>query len=116
MKPLILSLILSTQALAALTGADVAQYVEPFAVWSGLPLVEVEAIAERDPDLLLPQSVQTENGFNPYTLEFDSVDALAASELTDGEVFKFLRYRREDLQVCFEDEIYNPVSRLCEVK
>lgn len=74
----------------------------------GLTLKQAESI---DFDLLDQDSVDSVGGFNPFSVEKEHF-----SWLTKEEKYKFLRYRRAELGVCFEDEVYNKETKTCEVK
>lgn len=72
----------------------------------GLTLKQAESI-----DLLNQDSVDSVGGFNPFSVEKEHF-----SWLTKEEKYKFLRYRRAELGICFEDEVYKNETKTCEVK
>lgn len=108
-------LMIASLAIGAAQATKPCPYVEVFSLWSGADLKTVQEIAERDPQLLEPKIVNSVGFFNPYVYDFGTVEELEASELTDEQVFKWLRYRRHEIKVCFEDESYNAESGFCEV-
>lgn len=74
----------------------------------GLTLKQAESI---DFSLLDQDSIDSVGGFNPFSVEKEHF-----SWLTKEEKYKFLRYRRPELGICFEDEVYKNETKTCEVK
>lgn len=72
--------------------------------------VDRETLRKLDPELLTAEQISSVGGFNPYSVEIDpssaeTVDEMASiADLTTDEIYKFLRYRREEVGICFEDE------------
>ena len=70
--------------------------------------VDAEVIANLDFDLLVDEAVQSVAGFNPYSVDFKNADDFIESKrLNDDQKWKWLRYRRAEIGVCFEDEFLN---------
>lgn len=54
-------------------------------------------------------------GFNPYSVDFKSADDFEQSlELNADQKWKWLRYRRAEIGICFEDEFLNAKGQ-CEL-
>lgn len=70
--------------------------------------VDVEKIAMLDLSLLSNEAVDSVDGFNPYKVDFKNADEFERSDkLNHDQKWKWLRYRRMELGVCFEDEFLN---------
>lgn len=79
--------------------------VEDLANKWGVMAERLQYIKVKEPHLLEDKAVDSVGGFNPFTVEFDSYEALERAEhLTAEQKYKWLRYRREEIGVCFEDE------------
>lgn len=96
--------------------------VEQFADWAGLPPFMVAEKLELEPWLFDRESVESVEGFNPYTCEgvrggcgFKTLEQLENSFLTDDQAWKWFRYRREEIGACFEDENFNENTQKCEL-
>ncbi len=71
-------------------------------------VADEELIALLEPELLTINSVDSVGGFNPYAVDFKNADQFERNRtLSPDEKYKWLRYRREEIGVCFEDEELN---------
>ena len=77
--------------------------------------VEQEIIYNLPERLLQVDAVDSVGGFNPYTVDFKSADDFEQSlELNADQKWKWLRYRRAEIGICFEDEFLNDKGQ-CEL-
>lgn len=77
--------------------------------------VEQAIIANLPEKLVEVDAVDSVGGFNPYTVDFKSVDDFEQSlELNANQKWKWLRYRRAEIGICFEDEFLNTKGQ-CEL-
>lgn len=74
-----------------------------------------EIIANLPAKLVEVDAVDSVGGFNPYSVEFKSTDDFEQSlELNADQKWKWLRYRRAEIGICFEDEFLNDNGK-CEL-
>lgn len=78
--------------------------VEDLANKWGVMAERVHYIKIKEPHLLEDKAIDSVGGFNPFSVDFGSYEALERAELTAEKKYKWLRYRREEIGVCFEDE------------
>lgn len=65
--------------------------------------------------LLQVDAVDSVGGFTPYSVDFKSADDFEQSlELNADQKWKWLRYRRAEIGICFEDEFLNAKGQ-CEL-
>lgn len=77
--------------------------------------VDAEVIANIAIELLVDEAVQSVDRFNPYSVDFKNADDFEQSkELNDDQKWKWLRYRRAEIGICFEDEFLNAEGQ-CEI-
>lgn len=77
--------------------------------------VDADVIANIAIELLVDEAVQSVDRFNPYSVDFKNVDDFEQSkELNDDQKWKWLRYRRAEIGICFEDEFLNAEGQ-CEI-
>lgn len=77
--------------------------------------VEQAIIANLPAKLVEVDAVDSVGGFNPYSVDFKSVDDFEQSlELNADQKWKWLRYRRAEIGICFEDEFLNDNGK-CEL-
>lgn len=77
--------------------------------------VEQATIANLPAKLVEVDAVDSVGGFNPYSEDFKSVDDFEQSlELNADQKWKWLRYRRAEIGICFEDEFLNAQGK-CEL-
>lgn len=70
--------------------------------------VDAEVIANIAIELLVDEAVQSVDRFNPYSVDFKNADDFVESKrLNDDQKWKWLRYRRAEIGICFEDEFLN---------
>ena len=70
--------------------------------------VERAIIANLPAHLLEVDAIESVGGFNPYAVNFTSADDFDQSvELDHNQKWKWLRYRRAEIGICFEDEFLN---------
>ena len=70
--------------------------------------VERAIIANLPEHLLEVDAIESVGGFNPYSVDFKSADDFEQSlELNADQKWKWLRYRRAEIGICFEDEFLN---------
>lgn len=92
--------------------------VEVFAKWANLNLERAEEKAKAEPYLLQKDAMESAGGFNPYTCtrcNVKTLDELEDGRFTDDQVWKWFRYRREEIGACFEDEEFNGTTQKCEL-
>lgn len=70
----------------------------------GVDAERLFVVYEGKPELLSREAVESVGGFNPFSVDFADYEALERSALTENQAYKWLRYRREEIGVCFEDE------------
>lgn len=98
-----------------LSRAEIVQGVAVLKSW-GASRGQILKIEGFSPWLLGAEALNSADGFNPYSVEFASVEAFDAdTKLTDDQAWKWLRYRRAELGVCFEDEEFDSVAGVCVV-
>lgn len=74
--------------------------------------VDAEVIANLDISLLVDEAVQSVARFNPYAVNFKNADDFVKSNgLNDDQKWKWLRYRRAEIGICFEDESMNEFNQ-----
>lgn len=78
--------------------------VEDLANKWGVMAERLQYIKIKEPHLLEDKAIDSVGGFNPFADDFGSYEALERAELTAEQKYKWLRYRREEIGVCFEDE------------
>lgn len=79
--------------------------VEDLAKKWGVDAERLQYIKVKEPHLLEDKAIDSVGGYNPFVDDFASYDALERAELTAEQKYKWLRYRREEIDVCFfEDE------------
>lgn len=67
--------------------------------------VDVDVIANLDQKLLLSENVDSAVNFNPWAVDFKDADGFEKSDkLNPDQAWKWLRYRRAEIGICFEDE------------
>ena len=77
--------------------------------------VERVIIANLPAKLVEADAVDSVVGFNPYSVDFKSADDFEQSlELNADQKWKWLRYRRAEIGICFEDEFLNAQGQ-CEL-
>ena len=77
--------------------------------------VDADVIANIAIELLVDEAVQSVERFNPYSVDFKNADDFEQSkELNDDQKWKWLRYRRAEIGICFEDEFLNAEGQ-CEI-
>lgn len=77
--------------------------------------VDVDVIARLDPKLLSNEAVESAVRFNPYAVDFADADDFEKSDkLNPDQAWKWLRYRRAEIGICFEDEFLNDQGQ-CEL-
>ena len=70
--------------------------------------VERAIIANLPERLLQVDAIDSVGGFNPYAVDFKNADDFEQSvELSHNQKWKWLRYRRAEIGICFEDEFLN---------
>lgn len=94
-------------------------------VWTGKGLrvqelahrwgVDPVKIASLEVWLLQVDAVESASQFNPWSVDFKSIaDFEESDKLSPNQKWKWLRYRRAELGMCFEDETMNKFNQ-CEV-
>lgn len=78
--------------------------LEGLAEMWGVDAKRLEALYGKSPWLFKEQSINSEGGFNPFSVDFVDGEAFSRSDLTDGQAWKWLKYRREEIGLCYEDE------------
>ena len=77
--------------------------------------VERAIIANLPVKLVEVDAIDSVGGFNPYEVDFKSADDFEQSlELNTDQKWKWLRYRRAEIGICFEDEFLNAEGQ-CEL-
>lgn len=77
--------------------------------------VEQAIIANLPEKLVEVDAIDSAGGFNPYSVDFVDADQFEKSvELNADQKWKWLRYRREEIGICFEDEFLNAKGQ-CEL-
>ena len=77
--------------------------------------VEQAIIANLPEKLVEVDAIDSVGGFNPYSVDFVDADQFEKSvELNADQKWKWLRYRREEIGICFEDEFLNAKGQ-CEL-
>ena len=77
--------------------------------------VEQAIIANSPAKLVEVDAVDSVGGFNPYSVDFKSADDFEQTlELNADQKWKWLRYRRAEIGICFEDEFLNDKGQ-CEL-
>lgn len=98
-----------------LSRAELVQGVAVLKSW-GASRGQILKIEGFSPWLLGAEALNSADGFNPYAVKFESVEEFDAdTDLTDEQAWKWLRYRRAELGVCFEDEEFDSVAGVCVV-
>lgn len=98
-----------------LSRAELVQGVAVLKSW-GASRGQILKVEGFSPWLLEAEALNSAEGFNPYAVEFENVEAFDAdTKLTDDQAWKWLRYRRAELGVCFEDEEFDSVAGVCVV-
>lgn len=79
--------------------------VEELSYKWGVSAERLQYIKVKEPHLLEGKAVDSVGGYNPFADNFSNYEALErADQLSAEEKYKWLRYRREEIGVCFEDE------------
>lgn len=77
--------------------------------------VNQSIIANLPAKLVEVDAIDSVGGFNPYSVDFKSTDDFEQSlELNADQKWKWLRYRRAEIGICFEDEFLNAKGQ-CEL-
>ena len=77
--------------------------------------VEQAIIADLPEKLVEVDAIDSVGGFNPYSVDFVDADQFEKSvELNADQKWKWLRYRRAEIGICFEDEFLNANGK-CEL-
>lgn len=76
--------------------------------------VELSTVQALPLELRTISAVESADGFNPFSVNFENVEAFENDTTLDhNQAWKWLRYRREEIGICFEDEFLNVDGR-CE--
>lgn len=75
------------------------------AMW-GVDLKRLEALYAKSPWLFKESNINSEEGFNPFSVDFANAEEFDRSDLTEAQAWKWLKYRREEIGACFEDESF----------
>lgn len=87
--------------------------VEDLAGLWGVSVATIQKAVADNPQLLQVKAVESEFHFNPFSVNLEQLEQ--EPKRNADRIYKWLRYRRNELGVCFEDERFDENLDRCVV-